>query len=57
MDIYRFAADFDEKDIRLQEEETDGYLLATLDEIRAFAAQGIFLHYDSIKEAFEMERK
>ena len=57
VDIYRFAADFDEKDIRLQEEETDGYLLATLDEIRAFAAQGIFLHYDSIKEAFEMERK
>ena len=54
MDIYRFVADFDEKDIRLQEEETDGYMLASIDEIRAIAAQGIFLHYDSIKEAFGM---
>ena len=54
MDIYRYVADFDEKDIRLQEEEADGYMLATAEEIRAFAAQGIFLHYDSIKDAFDM---
>lgn len=54
VDIYRFTADFEESDIRLQEEETDGYMLATLDEIKAFAAQGIFLHYDSMKKAFEM---
>lgn len=54
VDIYRFTADFDEADIRLQKEETDGYMLASLDEIKAFAAQGIFLHYDSIKKAFEM---
>ncbi len=54
VDIYRFIADFDEADIRLQEEETDGWMLATLDEIKAFAAQGIFLHYDSIKRAFEL---
>ncbi len=54
VDIYRYVADFDEKDIRLQEEETDGYMLATAEEIRAFAAQGIFLHYDSIKDAFDM---
>ena len=54
VDIYRFCAAFDEADLRLQEAETDGYLLATADEIKALAAQGIFLHYDSIKSAFEM---
>ncbi|MDE6221040.1 MAG: NUDIX hydrolase [Lachnospiraceae bacterium] len=54
VDIYRFVADFAESDIHLQEEETDGYMLASIDEIKEFAAQGIFLHYDSIKKAFEM---
>ena len=34
--------------------ETDGYMFATPDQIREFAEQGIFLHYDSIKQAFEM---
>lgn len=52
VDVYRFEMDFDESDLNLQEKETDGYLLATPDEIRAFAAQGIFLHYDSIREVF-----
>jgi len=54
VDIYRFVSDFDEAEIHLQEEETDGYMLATLDEIKEFAQQGIFLHFDSIKRAFEM---
>jgi 8-oxo-dGTP pyrophosphatase MutT (NUDIX family) len=54
VDIYRFVADFSESDIHLQEEETDGYMLATVDEIKEFANQGIFLHYDSIKKAFEL---
>lgn len=52
--IYKYVADFDEKDIKLQPEETDGYKLATLDEIKELNEQGIFLHYNSIKEAFEM---
>lgn len=52
VDVYRFDVDFDESDLNLQEKETDGYMLATLDEIRAFAEHGIFLHYDSIKEVF-----
>ena len=52
--IYKYVADFDEKDIKLQPEETDGYKLATLDEIKELDEQGIFLHYNSIKEAFEM---
>ena len=53
VDVYRFVMDIDEKDLHLQEEETDGYRFATLDEIKGYAAEGKFLHYDSIKQAFE----
>lgn len=53
VDVYRFELDFDESDLNLQEAETAGYMLATVDEIEAFAEQGIFLHYDSIKKVFE----
>lgn len=52
VDIYRYISDFDEKDIHLQKEETDGYKFATQDEIKALGEQGIFLHYSSIKQAF-----
>ncbi len=52
VDIYRFISDFDESVLKLQEEETDGYMLATPDEIKAIAEQGIFLHYESIRKAF-----
>lgn len=54
VDIYRFVMDFDEKDLKLQEEETAGYQLATFDEIKALGEQGIFLHFDSIKRVFEV---
>ena len=54
VDIYRFVMDFDESDVKPQEAETDGFMLATVDEIKAFAKQGIFLHYDSIKQVFEV---
>lgn len=54
VDVYRFTGDFHEADVKLQEEETAGYMLATLDDIRKFAKEGKFLHYDSIKEAFEL---
>lgn len=53
VDVYRFEGEFTESDLHIQEAETDGYMLATLEEIQAFAGQGIFLHYDSIKKAFE----
>lgn len=52
VDVYRFTGDFKESDVRPQPEETLGFRLAALDEIKELAAQGIFLHYDSIKEAF-----
>ena len=53
VDVYKFTGDFSEIDIRPQEAETDGFKLATLDEIKEYAEQGIFLHYDSIKRVFE----
>jgi len=52
VDVYRFIGDFAEEDLRLRQEETDGYRLATAEEIRELAEKGIFLHYDSIQEAF-----
>lgn len=44
--------DFTEEDVKLQEEETNGFMIADLEQIQAFAKEGIFLHYDSIKEVF-----
>ena len=53
VDVYRFEMDFDESDLKLQEEETMGYRLASAEEIRELADQGIFLHYSSIPHVFE----
>lgn len=53
VDIYRYTMEFSEDDVRLQETETAGFRLASRDEVRAIAGEGIFLHYDSIKRAFE----
>lgn len=54
VDIYRFVMDFDESDVKIQKEEAAGFKLATAEEIRELAKQGIFLHYDSIKQVFEL---
>ena len=53
VDVYRFVMDIDDKDLKLQTEETDGYMFATKEEIENSAKEGIFLHYDSIKRVFE----
>lgn len=53
VDVYRFIGDFDENDLHLQMEETDGYMIADASQVEEFARQGIFLHYDSIKQVFE----
>lgn len=53
VDIYRFVMDFSEEDVKPQEAETDGFMLATKEEIEQFAKEGIFLHYDSIKKVFD----
>lgn len=53
VDVYRFEMDFDESDVKIQTEEALGFKVATLDEIKQLAEEGIFLHYDSIKHVFE----
>ena len=53
VDIYKFVMEFDEADVRTQEEEVAGFKLAQVEEIREYGEQGIFLHYDSIKRVFE----
>ena len=53
VDVYKFIMDFTEEDVHPQEEETDGFMLATVEEIEKIAAKGEFLHYDSIKEVFK----
>ncbi|MDE6312298.1 MAG: NUDIX domain-containing protein [Lachnospiraceae bacterium] len=53
VDVYRFTGEIADSDLHLQEEETDGYMFATAEEIAEIAKKGKFLHYDSIKEAFE----
>lgn len=53
VDVYRFTGDFSDKDIHLQETETNGYMLADIQDIKKIALEGKFLHYDSIKAAFE----
>lgn len=52
VDIYRFHLDFKEDDVKVQKEEALGFKIATKEEIEDLAKQGIFLHYDSIKEVF-----
>ena len=52
--VKKFAiTDLNEKDIHLQKEEDIDCRLATLDEIRKIAEEGVFLHYNSIKKVFE----
>ena len=53
VDIYRFDMDISQKDIKLQKNEDIDGKLATLDEIKKIAEEGLFLHYNSIKQVFE----
>lgn len=57
VDVYRFLVDFTEEDVILQTEETSGFMIADLEQIKEFGSQGIFLHYNSIREAFDVGRK
>lgn len=53
VDIYRFEMNITDKDVRLQSDEDIDGKFATLDEIKAIAEEGKFLHYSSIKAIFE----
>lgn len=53
VDVYRFIGDFSPEDVRIRESEAADSRLADAEEIRELAGRGLFLHYDSIKSAFE----
>ena len=53
VDIYKFILDFDDKDVKVQDKEVSEFSIATIDEVKQYAKQGIFLHYDSIRQIVE----
>lgn len=53
VDIYRFDMDVTEKDVTIQKEEANDFKFASLEEIKAIAGDGKFLHFDSIRQVFE----
>ena len=53
VDIYRFEMDVKEEDVHIQTAEAMGFQFADLDTIKKLAEQDKFLHYNSIKQAFE----
>ena len=53
VDIYRFEMNITDKDVRLQTDEDIDGKFATVDEIKAIAEEGKFLHYSSIKAIFD----
>ena len=52
VDVYLFHMDFEEEDVRIQEAEATDFRIADAQEIKALADEGIFLHYDSIRQVF-----
>ena len=44
VDVYRFKGQFTEADVKPQEAETDGFKLASADEIAELGKAGEFLH-------------
>ncbi len=54
VDIYRYIGEFDAGDLNFAAKEIDGYQLASLEEIKEIADKGKFLHYNSIKQVFEL---
>lgn len=53
VDVYKFVKDFDESDIKIEVRESSDYTLATVEEIEKYGKEGIFLHYESIKQIFQ----
>ena len=52
VDCYLFTLPFAPEQVKIRPNEALEYKLATLEEIQELASQGIFLHYDSIKDVF-----
>lgn len=53
VDVYKYHMDFTEEDIKLQTEETNVFQIADAAQLSEYDKQGIFLHYQSIKQALQ----
>lgn len=53
VDVYKYHMDFTEEDIKLQTEETNAFQIADVAQLSEYDKQGIFLHYQSIKQALQ----
>ena len=53
VDVYKYHMDFTEEDIKLQTEETNAFQIADAAQLSEYDKQGIFLHYQSIKQAVQ----
>lgn len=55
VDIYHLRLDFAPEDVKLLDGEAVDFRLATWDEISKLAAEGIFLHYERLRQALAAE--
>ena len=53
VDIYNFVLGFKESDVKVQEDEVLEFSIATFEEIQDYAKKIGFLHYESMKPAFD----
>ncbi|MFD1484244.1 NUDIX domain-containing protein [Lacticaseibacillus baoqingensis] len=53
VDVFRYTLDFTLEQVHAQASEITNKRMATAEEIQAIAAQGKFLHYDSIRQLLE----
>ena len=53
VDVYKYHMDFTEEDIKLQTEETNAFQISDAAQLSEYDKQGIFLHYQSIKQALQ----
>ena len=53
VDVYKYHMDFTEEDIKLQTEETNAFQIADAAQLSEYDKQGIFLHYQSIKQELQ----
>ena len=53
VDVYKYHMDFTEEDIKLQTEETNAFQIEDAAQLSEYDKQGIFLHYQSIKQALQ----
>ncbi len=53
VDVYKYHMDVTEEDIKLQTEETNAFQIADAAQLSEYDKQGIFLHYQSIKQALQ----